>query len=165
MVALADRPALRRGDVIACRGAGAIDWLIDHATGSDYSHVAVVIETGSAPSVLQAMGTGAARGVAIAPLASLMAADAVDWLETGVIWGDDLDRFARSFVGRPYSYLADIAAALDLSTAGHAEICSTLVAQIMRAAGIPMSRAGMTPGRAVNDLLISGAVLRRLTAK
>lgn len=59
-----------------------------------------------------------------------------DWLPTGLSWTTDVEVFALSMLGKPYSYLEAIGAGLGFAVSQDGFICSEYAAEIFRLAGV-----------------------------
>ncbi len=125
----AARPVIKSGDLLAWRGQSLIGRLIRHVTGGSYSHVGIAWHFRGRLFVLEAVE---GRGVQIRAASSL---PSFDWIKCGLIWHDVAEAEALSLLGKPYSYMDAIRAALGLRFQSRGYICSEYAAYVQHHAG------------------------------
>lgn len=151
---------IRSGDIIAFRGTGLVSELIQHVEGGTYSHVAVAyLEPDGTLSVLEAR-----EGVGLRKIAAkgYLEQYKVDRVACAVNWTFQLETFALSKIGQPYSYIAALEVGLGLTPPDGALICSLYARDVLSQAGFSFPRAAMTPQALVDDLLDAGKSVSRL---
>jgi len=148
---------IHSGDILAFRGTGLVSELIQHVEGGAYSHVAVAfVEPDGALAVLEAREGAGVRKVAAK---GYIDSYKVDRVECAVNWTCELETFALSKLGQPYSYLAALDVGLGLTPPDGAQICSLYARDVLTQAGFSFPRRGMTPQALVDDLLDAGKSL------
>ena len=149
------RSQIRSGDLLAWRGATALDELIEHVSGGSYCHVGIALVENGDIFVLQAMECA---GVEKVHLADHLPCDRI---ETGIAWTSETEAFALAKLGQRYSYLDALEVGLGLApTDRRGLICSTYARDVLLKAGVKLPLAGMTPSAIVNDLIDLGCSLR-----
>ena len=124
------RNHIKSGDILAFRGRGPIAWIIRRVTGGSHTHVGVAWWLHNRLFVLEAV-----EGAGV-QLRAASALGKFDWLPTGLSWTNDVEVFALSMLGKPYSYLEAIGAGLGFEVSQDGFICSEYVAEIFRLAGV-----------------------------
>ncbi len=152
------RKHIQSGDLIAFRGRGPVSWLIRHVTGGSHTHVAVAWWFRDRLFLLEAR-----EGIGV----TMRAASAVlpfDWIHLGLSWSSQVEDFAFSHLGKPYSYADALRAGLGFELKADGQICSEYAAELFsrmdQAFGL-RSRS-ITPTVLVEYQLMQGAPLRSI---
>ncbi len=151
------RGQIRSGDLLAWRGATALDELIEHFSGGSYCHVGIALVENGEIQVLQAME---GRGVEKVSLSDHLPCD---WIETAIAWTAETEAFALAKLGQRYSYLDALEVGLGFApTDTRGLICSTYARAVLLKARLDLPLKGLTPAALVNDLLDLGCPLQNV---
>ncbi|MCT4654346.1 MAG: hypothetical protein N4A65_00915 [Cohaesibacter sp.] len=142
---------------MAWRGRGPISWLIRHVTGGAHTHVGVAWWLHGRLFILEAR-----EGVGV-QIRAASAASSFDWINTGLFWREDVEQFALSKLGKPYSYLDALQTGLGFHLTQDGYICSEYAAELFRRMDARASLlSSPTPTDLVQFWLDQGASLRSI---
>lgn len=149
------RAQIQSGDLLAWRGRRPVGWLIRHVTGGAHSHVGLAWWLHERLFILEAR-----EGVGV-QIRAASNAKPFDWLKLDLDWQEDVEAFALSKLGKPYSYIDAVQAGLGFPLSSDGYICSEYAAELFRRVD---ARAGLlsspTPTGLVQFWLDQGAVLQ-----
>lgn len=149
------RPTIRSGDILAWRRN------VPHAYNiSLYQHVAVAWVIGGRVLLLEAN-----RDVgALITVASQRVTGIVDLIRTSVNFNSSVEHYALAPIGRGFSFLAPMLAALSYDVR-RSDIESLYCAAVLRRAGVHLFDHGYTPQSLIDDLVSMGDQIQRLDCR
>lgn len=120
------RQQIKTGDLLAWRGRGSISWLIRHITGGVHTHVGIAWWLHGRLFILEAK-----EGVGV-QIRAASAALSFDWLQLDLAWSFEVEEFALSKLGKPYSYVDALQAGLGFPLNQDGYICSEYAAELYK---------------------------------
>lgn len=151
------RSNIKSGDILAFRGTTFISRFIRMWTGGSWSHVAIAWVHDDRVFLMEAREF---NGVEIRAVSESLPCD---WISTGAVWSENIERLAMERLGKPYSYKDCLRVGVGLKPTHDDRVCSVYASTVLRAGGVHVPDRPQTPQSLVSHLLDSGCPLRTLS--
>lgn len=141
------RQNIKSGDLLAWEGRSFYGRMIRLWSGSRYTHVGVAWVHQGRVFILEAR-----EGAGVTIRALSRAGDFV-LIPTQLEWADDVEAFALSNMGLPYSWGDILSVVFSRKLAAPGFICTEYAARVLEVAGLDMSHVDYTPVSIVDKVL------------